>query len=116
MHALSRRIHGSDGRRLVGLAGSRQALVFVPWPRSTHVRAMLLLQVSAVFQCFKGLLAGGKARRQNLDQRRQGEDFDDEEAEAMEVLFWPSELLVVAPHVRAQCGWAGSSLPRILPS
>ena len=44
------------------------------------------VQVSAVFQCFKGLLAGGKARRQDLDQRRQGEDFDDEEAEAMEVL------------------------------
>ena len=58
--------------------------------------------MSAVFQCFKGLLAGGKARRKDFDQRRQGEDFDDEDAEAMEVspaastihlLFWRAECM-----------------------
>ena len=44
------------------------------------------LQVAAVFHCFKGLLAGGKSRRAERDKRRNSEDFDDEEAEKMEVL------------------------------
>ena len=41
--------------------------------------------MAAIFSCFKGLLASGKTRRAERDQRRQREDFDAEEAEAMEV-------------------------------
>ena len=38
-----------------------------------------------MFACFKGLLAGGKTRRAERDKRKASEDFDAEEAEAMEV-------------------------------
>ena len=55
--------------------------------RLSPLNLLGLLQVAAAFQCFKGLLTAGKARRAERDQRKGSEDFDAEEAEAMEVCF-----------------------------